>query len=436
MNKNSSIHSIISIMFLSMITKIISMSTRIIMSRELGIDAVSIYSLINPIFVFFITLVTFSLPTTISTLISKYPLKTKKIFITSLLLTIIFNIIFIIILSFSYEYFALNILHNNQTIYSLKLLSIVVPLTTISSLIKGYYMGKKELILTSTSSLIEECSRLISTILLLEFFKNFNNSIKATFFILVLIIGEIIQTSYLLLSSGKKYLKNIKKLQLFDEKNYIFNPILKLSFPMTLSRIVTSFSYMIEPILITNLLLLYGLDSETITLKYGILSSYVMPLLLFPGFFSLSIGNYLLPNLSSLISKNKIKEGKILFNKMLIISLILGIIFSLIFLFFGDKILQFIYHINDGGKEIKLLAIPFIIYYIETPINVTMHAINKTKTSFYSSLIASLIRIIFLIILSKYLSVFAIAIATLISCYFDVISNYLTIRFFFKRNNI
>ncbi len=436
MNKNSSIHSIISIMFLSMITKIISMSTRIIMSRELGIDAVSIYSLINPIFVFFITLVTFSLPTTISTLISKHPHKTKKIFITSLLITIIFNIIFIIILSFSYEYFAINILHNNQTIYSLKLLSIVVPLTTISSLIKGYYMGKKELILTSTSSLIEECSRLISTILLLEFFKNFNNSVKATFFILVLIIGEIIQTTYLLLSSGKKYLKNIKKLQLFDEKNYIFNPILKLSFPMTLSRIVTSFSYMIEPILITNLLLLYGLDSETITLKYGILSSYVMPLLLFPGFFSLSIGNYLLPNLSSLISKNKIKEGKNLFNKMLIISLILGTIFSLIFLFFGDKILQFIYHINEGGKEIKLLAIPFIIYYIETPINVTMHAINKTKTSFYSSLIASLIRIIFLIILSKYLSVFAVAIATLISCYFDVISNYLTIRLFFKRNNI
>ena len=69
-------------------------------------------------------------------------------------------------------------------------------------------MGKKELILTSESSLIEECSRLLSVILLIGFFKNFDDEIKSTFFILVMIIGEIIQTSYLILSSGKKYIKN------------------------------------------------------------------------------------------------------------------------------------------------------------------------------------------------------------------------------------
>lgn len=437
MKIKSPIYYIISVMFLSMITKIISMTSRIIMSRELGVEAVSIHSLINPIFVFLITVVTFSLPTTIATLVSKHPEKAKKIFITSIIIGIILNIIFIIILSLSCEFISINLLHNSDTYYSIKLLSIVVPLTTISSIIKGYYMGKKELLLTSTSSLIEECSRFISIILLISFFKILTNDIKATFFILVMIIGEIIQTTYLLLSSGKKYLKNISKITgILDSNNYIFTDIINISLPLTLSRIITSFTFMIEPIILTNILILQGYTSENITISYGILSSYVMPLLLFPGFFSLAIGNYLLPNLSSLIERKKIKEGKKIFYKLLLFTLFIGLFFTTIFFFFGDKIIQLVYQVNYGKEEIKILAIPFIIYYIETPINITMHAINQSKIAFKSSLASSTIRILLLIFLSKYLNVFAVSVATLVSCYIDVLINYITIVLFFKRNDI
>lgn len=436
MNKKSSIYCISLVMILSMITKIISMASRIIMSRELGVEAVSLYSLVNPIFVFLITISTFSLPTTIATLVSKNPLKGKKIFITSLIIGIILNIFFIIIISFFSQYIAELLLHNYKTEPSIKLLALVVPLTTLSSIIKGYFMGKKELILTSESSLIEECSRLLSVILLIGFFKNFDDEIKSTFFILVMIIGEIIQTSYLILSSGKKYIKNIYKLKdIFSSEDYIFNEVISLSLPLTLSRVVTSFSFMMEPIILTTLLFKQGYSSEEITLNYGILSSYVMPLLLFPGFFSLAVSNYLLPNLSSLIAKNKYSEGQKLFYKILIFTGILGLFFTLIFMFFGDKIIQIIYHVNYGNKEIKLLAFPFIIYYIETPINTAMYALNQSKIAFKSSLISSCVRVILLITLSKFFSYLSVAFSTLGACYLDVLINYLTINKLFKRNN-
>lgn len=436
MNKKSSIYCISLVMILAMITKIISMASRIIMSRELGVEAVSLYSLVNPIFVFLITISTFSLPTTIATLVSKNPLKGKKTFITSLIIGIILNIFFIIIISFFSQYIAELLLHNYKTEPSIKLLALVVPLTTLSSIIKGYFMGKKELILTSKSSLIEECSRLLSVILLIGFFKNFDDEIKSTFFILVMIIGEIIQTSYLILSSGKKYIKNIYKLKdIFSSEDYIFNEVISLSLPLTLSRVVTSFSFMMEPIILTTLLFKQGYSSEEITLNYGILSSYVMPLLLFPGFFSLAVSNYLLPNLSSLIAKNKYSEGQKLFYKILIFTGILGLFFTLIFMFFGDKIIQIIYHVNYGNKEIKLLAFPFIIYYIETPINTAMHALNQSKIAFKSSLISSCVRVILLITLSKFFSYLSVAFSTLGACYLDVLINYLTINKLFKRNN-
>ena len=192
---------------------------------------------------------------------------------------------------------------------------------------------------------------------------------------------------------------------------------------------------MMEPIVLTTLLIKQGYSSEEITLNYGILSSYVMPLLLFPGFFSLAISNYLLPNLSSLIAKNKYSEGQKLFYKILIFTGILGLFFTLIFMFFGDKIIQIIYHVNYGNKEIKLLAFPFIIYYIETPINTAMHALNQSKIAFKSSLISSCVRVILLITLSKFFSSLSVAFSTLGACYLDVLINYLTINKLFKRNN-
>ena len=113
----------------------------------------------------------------------------------------------------------------------------------------------------------------------------------------------------------------------------------------------------------------------------------------------------------------------------------IGLFFSLIFLFFGDEILMLVYQVPFGGKEIKLLSLPFIIFYLETPINISMNALDLSSTAFKSSLISSSIRIILLIILSKYLGVFSVALAMLGSIYLDVIINYVHIHLFFKRNN-
>lgn len=436
MKKKSLFYQIFLSLGLASVTKVVSMTTRIIITRSLSVNAVSIYSLVNPLFVFFITLTSFSLPTTVSTLVAKYPNKSKKIFLSSLLISLSICILFIILITFFSNIIAINLLHNPKTLLNIKLLVLLVPLTCISSIIKGFFIGKENIILTSSSSLVEESSRLISTIVLIGLFLNFNDEIKSTFFALVMIIGEVVQTSYLLLSSGKHYIKKMAKIrEIFEVDKNIIKKVFSLSTPLTLSRIITSFTYMIEPIIITNILLKLSLDIDEITLNYGILNSYVMPMLNLPNFFCITICNYLLVKLSSLISKNKIKDGEKLFYRILILTFMIGLFFSLIFLFFGDEILMLVYQVPFGGKEIKLLSLPFIIFYLETPINISMNALDLSSTAFKSSLISSSIRIILLIILSKYLGVFSVALAMLGSIYLDVIINYVHIHLFFKRNN-
>ena len=145
------------------------------------------------------------------------------------------------------------------------MLAITIPITSLSSVIKGYYLGKKEMILTSTSSLVEECARLISVIVITSFLYSNIDNVKATFFFLVMIIGEIIQTSYLVFTSGEKYIKNLAKLKdITNTDEYNFPLLFNISLPLTLSRVITSFTYMLEPILLTFILLNKGLSSAGI----------------------------------------------------------------------------------------------------------------------------------------------------------------------------
>ena len=252
-----------------------------------------------------------------------------------------------------------------------------------------------------------------------------------------MIIGEIVQTTYLILSSNRKYIKNIRKMRdVLNKENHIFNEVLDISFPLTLSRLITSFTYMLEPIILTTILINLGQDAQNISIEYGIISSYVMPLLMMPSFFSLSISNYLLPNISSLAGSNKYKDAHLLFHRILLITFIIGLFISIIFFLFGGELLKLIYNVDLGKNEIKTLSIPFVIYYIEGPINITMHALNLSKHAFKSSIICSVTRIVMMILLLNKFGVIASTYATLISCFLDVIINYLTIVNTFKRNYV
>lgn len=59
---------------------------------------------------------------------------------------------------------------------------------------------------------------------------------------------------------------------------------LSIGIPNTTGRLIGSFGYFLEPIILSSVLIMVGYNSNFITREYGILSGYVMPLLLLPSF--------------------------------------------------------------------------------------------------------------------------------------------------------
>ncbi len=438
MNKKNTSFYLLSLLVIGFFAKFISLSNRIVLSRTIGIGAMSLFTLVNPLIVLLITFSSLSLPTVVATLIAKKPQESKKIFISAFTLIMSIAIILMILIFFLSEFIASNMLHNKQSVEAIKACCLLIPLVSLSSIIKGYFLGNSEVRLTSFSQIFEEGSRLIFIVVFSSFFMMQSDDKKAAFAVYSLCVGEIFQTTYLLLFAEEKFINRYKKLFIdsFHRENFAYKEIFSLSLPLTMSRAVGSLTYFLEPIILMQMLLKSGLSSDEITLNYGILSGYVMPLLLLPGFFSLALSNYLLPNMAKAIGNHNIKKARNIFFKITGSCLLIGTLISLVYFIFPREIMSLIYHTEVGSDLVRVLAFPFVIYYIETPISNALHAFNLSKKAFKATLFSSILRITILILFTTHFEVFTIAIATLASCYLDVLLNFIDVLRAFKRYDV
>lgn len=184
-----------------------------------------------------------------------------------------------------------------------------------------------------------------------------------------------------------------------------------------------SLTYFAEPILTTNMLLKAGYNANEIMLDYGVLNGYAMPILLLPGFFALALANYLLPNMASYVGKKEYGKAKKIFLNVLGISLGIGISMSIFFFFFGNTVLRILYHTEEGAKYIHYLAFPFILYYIESPLNNAMHALGLTKKAFITTVLSCIVRILSLLALINHFHIMAVALSTIFEIFLTIVLN-------------
>lgn len=416
MLKKKIIKATLSLLFVGLITKILSTIGRVVTARTIGQESMGIFMMVMPAAIFFINIIQLSLPTCINKLIAEKPEKAKNIIITSSIIALIVNSLFMITIIAFAPFIANNILKNEKTLLAIDALALLIPLISLGGLIKGYYTGIGKIEITAYSQISEEIARIAFIVLFGGYFVKGGEMYGAYGAILSLCMGEVFSLTHMIVS-----LKNLKSKtkQLFkgiiNEENLDTKNILSMSLPLTGGRLIGSIAYMLEPIIITNVLLKTGMTNDAITLEYGILSGYAMPLLLMPGFFANAYGRVLLQPMTSAIAKNNKKEARKLFLSISLVSLITGAFFSLILFIFPSQLMTILYKSSDGYKYVRFFAIPFILYYLESPFVSALTALNKTKQILFYDVLTSAIRIGLLFILLPKMKMMGVAISTAIS---------------------
>lgn len=398
MNKlknNLLIKNIFILLVSGVLTKIFGMISKILYTRIAGIKIISLYTLIVPTLMLIISITQFSFPISISKLSAEGKYKDKKLLSNAYFIGIIINIIsFITIILLSKT--VANLLHNKSLYIPILSISFIIFFTTTSSIQRGFLHGKEDMLPTAASNVIEEIVKILLIIIVFPIVVLKGNIASVTFLILFNIIIELVSISIMSNVIERKYLKQDKSKYSIDKT--IIKDILKISVPTTMTRLISGIGFFLEPIILTNILLKTGYNLNYITLEYGIINSYVIPLLSLPTFFSSIIASALLPNLTKIYKDKKINNFNNKLFKLMSLSLVIGLICLIFILAFPKQILNIIYSVNLGINYIYLIGPFFLIIYMQPALAAAMQAMNKTDKLFKISVISIIIKYIVLTI--------------------------------------
>ena len=406
--KRKLINSFIILSASSAISKIFSILNRMLLSRLLPLEAMSLYLVIMPTLSLCLTLGQVGIPSAVFRLILHPNYKNYKVIITAILLSFFSVIVICGTLFILSPFIAHSLLKNEYTLYPILSFLIFIPLIAISGIIKNYYLAKGHVYVIAKSQIVEETSRLLFTYLFLKNPLSSSLPFLVTIAYLSMSFGELMSIIYLLLLSRKKYsfapLKNINK------QNLIMKDLLNISLPLTGSRLYHCFMNFLEPILLIHVLTQLGLTQNYIQDQYAILSGYVVSLLVTPTFFCTIIYRLYLPIATDDLYYHKSTAFLHLLYALLI-CLLIGFPFTLIFYFFQKRSLMILYNTTSGYQQLKYMAFPFLLFYLQTPLSTILQAKNKNKVMFIISIIECTLEIILTYTLSHYLYVNAILIS-------------------------
>lgn len=421
MKKNLFIKSTLILILSGFLTKILGFIIKVIYTRIIGEYGISLYSIAVPTYSLLLTSATLAIPISISKLVSENKGRSIRILTSAAFLIISINLVLVFVIFLTKDFLAVNLLKEPKASPIIMAFALTLPFVSISSVLKGYFAGKQNMVPHATSNIIEQIVRLIIILVVLPILKRKSDMLAILGLILLTIISEISSIIVFLFFLPKKINFNTKILP----SKKITKDILDISIPTVSGRIIGNIGYFFEPIILTNLLLFSGYNNGYILSEYGAYNAYSLALLTMPSFFIGAIATSLLPEISKFNGNNNLKMVKRRIHQSIIFSLIIGIFFSLLIFIFRDKLLFSLYNTTKGSDYIKVLAPFFVLFYLEGVLTSSLQALGYAKVTMNITLYGVIIKLFIMAILSLcHIGIYSLVIAEIINIFFVVFFNF------------
>lgn len=399
MTKQSFIKGTLILIIAGFINRILGFINRIVIARIMGSEGVGLYMMAVPTLLLAITITQLGLPIAISKLVAEADAvgdsrKVKKVLVVSLATTGILSAIFTIGLVALAPVLAHTLLTDQRTLYPLLAVSPVIPIVAISGVLKGYFQGKQDMKPSSIAQVLEQIVRITLIAFCTNSLMPYGVEFAAAGAMISTVIGEFISLAYLLFvfKRNKKIKVRSHFLDVAKDSRDTFHELMRIALPTTGSRLVGSISMFFEPIIVTQSLALAGVTTALATKQYGILTGYVLPLMLLPSFITFALSTSLVPAISESVAKKQWKAVEYRFHQSMRIALLSGGWSVVILYIFAQPLMEIMYNTDTGTAFIKMLAPLFLFYYFQGPLQAILQALDLAKVAMINSIISSFIK--------------------------------------------
>ncbi len=426
MKKDTFKTSILILLIGGFFTKVLGFVIRILFTREVGPLGISYYTIVTPTYSLFLTIATFALPISISKLVSEGNIRGKKIIFTTSLFILLFNFFFVLLLLFLAPFIAEKMLKQPIVTPLLYAMAFTLPFLSLSSILKGYFLGKVNVAPNTISNILEQLVRILFLLFFLPKLVEKNIMLGVISFILLNILSETISIFTFSLFLPKH--AHITKEDIKPDSK-ILERILRISIPSVSGRLIGNIGFFLEPILLTYFLLLSGYSNTYILEEYAAYNAYAIGLLTLPSFFIQAICQILIPEVSKYHANKNVFYLKRRLKQALMYSFFIGLCSSFGLFFFREPLLTLLYKTTMGSDYIFILAPFFVFFYLEAPLSSSLQAMDKAKVTMKISLWGILIKLGSMVLLSLcHIGLYSLVFSEIINIIFVVYLNYRAVK--------
>ncbi len=415
----------------AMIVKLIGVCYKIPLVNLLGAQGMGYFNAAYDVYALLCVISTTGLPVAVSILMSKHENAHRRIFQLSLIVFVLVGIFGSAVVFFMADHVAAWI-KAPFSAQSLRFIAPAVLFVCLSGAFRGYYQGKRNMLPTAISQVIEAAGKLLFGLVFAYAAIQYkqNAATAAAFAVLGLSVGTLLCLLYLLLCN-----KQYKARQ--DEKEIATKQLLAqlfaVAFPVTIGAVLSGLSKMIDLALIMRRLQDAGMAQETAVALYGCYTSMVIPLYsAVPALFG-ALSMPLVSHLSHAINqKNQAEQTQIL-DTTFSLSAVIAIPSALGMGMLSDQILRLLF---QNAPELKV-AVPLLIAMsaaipascLITATNAILQAYGHPWIPMISTAIGCTIKAIILysVTVMPQIGIMAAPISTLVCCMMIVLINFIYI---------
>ncbi|QHE53107.1 stage V sporulation protein B [Pontibacillus sp. HMF3514] len=390
-----------------MITRFLGFVNRIVVARIMGEEGVGLYMMAIPTLILVITLTQFGLPVAISKRVAEAEAhgdlnRIKKILVISLVVTGVLSVVFTTGMILLAPLLSQTLLTDERTLYPLLAISPIVPIVAISSVLRGYFQGLQNMKPQAYSQVIEQVVRITFVALFTKALAPYGVEYAAAGAMISVVLGEFCSLLYMIrMFKMKKRIKIRRKFSKYlQQSKDTLNELMSIALPTTGSRLVGSFSFFLEPILVSQSLAIAGVQTAMATKQYGELTGYALPLLMLPTFITHSLSVALVPNISEAGAKANQSLIHYRIHQAIRLSFASGALATVVLTIFAVPILTFMYGHGNAARFLTVMAPFFLLLYFQAPLQAALQALDLAKAAMWNSLIGAFVKFAVLVALA------------------------------------
>ncbi len=394
----------------STVERLLGFVYRILLSRSLGSEGLGIYQISLSVIGLLMTITASGIPITVSRLMIKHESEKRKdlinpTVISGIFLSLIVSLPIVLVLYFFPKQFSF--IFADERCYSvMKIILPGVVITSVYSVIRGFFWGKKLFFTYSIIELLEECIMLVFGI----FFVNFaSSSFKgyegASYAVLISYVFSFLVSIIMFFIKGGR----------FSKTNGQLKPLISSATPITILRTSTSLINTLIAVILPQILVFYGTPLKSALSSYGELSGMSIPLIYIPSTLIGSIALVLVPELSNNYYNNRNLTLKNNIENAIKCSVFISCMIIPVFFSMGEQVGIMVYKNKQAGIYISnacLIMLPMSITMITTSI---LNSLNLEKKTLKYYLFGATFLIFSMLFLSKFFGIYSLILGLMLS---------------------